>query len=90
MYMAEYLTSHPEIKHGAIKIGFTTNEEIGCEGAAEFDIQGFGADLAYTVDGQAVGEYNCESFNAADARVTVYGVQVHPGEAKNKMVTLWI
>ena len=86
MYMAEYFHDHPEVKHGTIKVGFTTNEEIGCEGAAAFDIQGFGADFAYTVDGGAVGEYNCESFNAADARVEIHGVQVHPGEAKNKMV----
>ncbi len=86
MYMAEYLLSHPEIKHGTIKIGFTPDEEVGCYGASAFDIEGFGADFAYTVDGMGIDEYSCESFNAAGVTVTVRGLQVHPGEAKNRMV----
>ena len=86
MYMAEYLLNHPEIKHGVIKIGFTTDEEVGCCGANAFDIEGFGADFAYTVDGMGIDEYNCESFNAADATVTVHGLQVHPGDTKNRMI----
>lgn len=86
MYMAEYLLSHPEVKHGTIKLGFTTDEEVGCPGAKVFDIDYFGADFAYTLDGHYVGEYNCQSFNAADAIITVRGRQVHPGRAKNKMI----
>ena len=86
MYMAEYLLTHPEVKHGTIKVGFTTDEEVGCPGAKVFDIEYFGADFAYTLDGHSVGEYNCESFNAADAFITVHGRQVHPGRAKNKMI----
>ena len=86
MYMAEYLFTHPEVKHGTIKLGFTTDEEVGCSGAKVFDIDYFGADFAYTFDGHTVGEYNCESFNAADAFITVHGRQVHPGRAKNKMI----
>lgn len=86
MYMAEYLLTHPEVKHGTIKVGFTTDEEVGCPGAKVFDIEYFGADFAFTLDGHSVGEYNCESFNAADAFITVHGRQVHPGRAKNKMI----
>ena len=80
----EYLIAHPEIKHGKVCVGFTPDEEIG-RGADRFDIEGFGADFAYTVDGGTLGELEYENFNAASARVTVHGVNVHPGSAKNKM-----
>ena len=80
----EYLIAHPEIRHGRIAVGFTPDEEIG-RGADRFDIKGFGADWAYTVDGGTLGELEYENFNAASARVTVHGVNVHPGSAKNKM-----
>ena len=80
----EYLIAHPEIKHGKVCVGFTPDEEIG-RGADRFDIEGFGADFAYTVDGGTLGELEYENFNAASARVTVRGVNVHPGSAKNKM-----
>ena len=85
MTMAEYLISHPEIKHGTIKIGFTPDEEIG-RGADLFDVEGFGADFAYTVDGAAFGEVDFETFNAFSAKVSVDGVSIHPGSAKNKMI----
>ena len=85
MTMAEYLLIHPEIKHGTIKIGFTPDEEIG-RGADLFDVNGFGADFAYTVDGAAFGEVDYETFNAFSAKVTVEGVSIHPGSAKNKMI----
>ena len=74
----EYLIAHPEIKHGKIRIGFTPDEEIGC-GADHFDVQKFGADFAYTMDGGAVGELEFENFNAAGAKVTVQGTSVHAG-----------
>ena len=80
----EYLIAHPEVKHGRIAAGFTPDEEIG-RGADRFDIKGFGAQYAYTVDGGALGELEYENFNAATAVVTVHGVNVHPGSAKNKM-----
>jgi tripeptide aminopeptidase len=85
MTAVEYLTSHPEIEHGKICIGFTPDEEIG-RGADHFDVQGFGADFAYTVDGGAIGELEYENFNAAKAIVQVHGRNVHPGHAKNKMI----
>lgn len=81
----EYLMEHPELPHGTIKIGFTPDEEIG-RGPNHFDVQKFGADLAYTMDGGAVGELEYENFNAAGAKVTIHGRNVHPGYAKNKMV----
>lgn len=81
----EYLAKHPEISHGTIKVGFTPDEEIG-RGPDHFDVKKFGADLAYTLDGGAVGELEYENFNAAGAKVTIYGRNVHPGSAKNKMV----
>lgn len=84
MTMAEYLLSHPEYKHGKISIGFTPDEEIGC-GPNHFDIKLFGADYAYTVDGGALGELEFENFNAAGAKVTIHGCNVHPGSAKGKM-----
>ncbi|GEA50056.1 peptidase T [Vibrio inusitatus NBRC 102082] len=80
-----YLKANPYIKHGDICIGFTPDEEIG-RGANLFNIERFGADWAYTIDGGPVGELEYENFNAASAKVTVHGVNVHPGTAKNKMV----
>lgn len=80
----EYLLAHPEIPHGKIAVGFTPDEEIGC-GADRFDVQKFGADFAYTVDGGELGEIEFENFNAASAKITVRGVNIHPGSAKNKM-----
>tara|TARA_R110002074_G_scaffold107499_7_gene232275 strand:+ start:2061 stop:3302 length:1242 start_codon:yes stop_codon:yes gene_type:complete len=81
----EYLIQHPEIKHGTIKVGFTPDEEIG-RGAHKFDIEKFGADWAYTMDGSQVGELEYENFNAASAKVTFKGKIVHPGYAKGKMI----
>ena len=81
----EYLISHPEIKHGTIKVGFTPDEEIG-RGAHKFDVKKFAAEWAYTVDGSQVGELEYENFNAAKATITFQGKSVHPGLAKNKMV----
>lgn len=80
----EYLVSHPEIKHGRIAVGFTPDEEIGC-GANHFDLVRFNADFAYTVDGGEIGEIEYENFNAASAKITVHGVNIHPGYAKNSM-----
>lgn len=81
----EYLKNHPEIKHGKIRIAFTPDEEIGA-GADHFNIEAFGCDWAYTVDGGRVGELEYENFNAAAAKITFRGLNVHPGSAKNKMV----
>lgn len=80
-----YLQSHPEIKHGKIRIAFNPDEEIG-QGAHKFDVVRFGAEFAYTMDGGAVGELEYENFNAASAKVTILGRNVHPGTAKHKMV----
>ena len=80
-----YLQSHPEIKHGKIRVGFNPDEEIGL-GAHKFDVKKFGCDFAYTMDGGAVGELEYENFNAASARVTIKGRNVHPGYAKHKMI----
>ena len=77
--------TNPDIKHGKICIGFTPDEEVGC-GADKFDVAAFGAKFAYTVDGGELGEIEYENFNAASARITVHGVGIHPGAAKNKMV----
>ena len=82
---AEYLLTHPEVKHGTIKIGFTPDEEIGC-GVDFFDVERFGADYAYTMDGGAVGELEYENFNAAGAKIRIQGCNIHPGSAKGKMV----
>lgn len=82
--MAEILINNPDIKHGTVKIGFTPDEEVG-NGANLFNVEGFGADFAYTVDGGALGEIEYENFNAASAKVTINGVNIHPGSAKNKM-----
>lgn len=84
MEMAQYLLSHQEIPHGAIRIGFTPDEEVGC-GVKGFDVEGFGARYAYTVDGGALGELEYENFNAAGAKVTIQGSSIHPGSAKGKM-----
>ncbi len=84
MTMAEYLLKHTEISHGKIRVGFTPDEEVGA-GADHFDVKLFGADFAYTVDGGRLGELEYENFNAAGAKVTVYGSSVHPGSAKDKM-----
>ena len=81
----EYLINHPEIKHGTIKVGFTPDEEIG-RGAHKFDVEKFGADWAYTMDGSQIGELEYENFNAAGATVTIKGKIVHPGYAKGKLV----
>ncbi|MGC1204129.1 MAG: peptidase T [Flavobacteriaceae bacterium] len=81
----EYLVNHPEIKHGKIRIGFTPDEEIG-RGAHKFDVEKFGADWAYTMDGSQIGELEYENFNAASAIVKIKGKIVHPGYAKGKMV----
>jgi len=85
MTAMEYLIQHPEIKHGTIKVGFTPDEEIG-RGAHHFDVDKFGADWAYTMDGSQVGELEYENFNAASAIVKIKGKIVHPGYAKGKMV----
>tara|TARA_R110002072_G_scaffold81680_6_gene186846 strand:- start:7206 stop:8450 length:1245 start_codon:yes stop_codon:yes gene_type:complete len=81
----EYLIQHPEIKHGKIRICFTPDEEIG-RGAHHFDVEKFGADWAYTMDGSQIGELEFENFNAAKAIVTIQGKSVHPGYAKGKMI----
>lgn len=81
----EYLVNHPEMPHGTIRIGFTPDEEVG-RGPDHFDVKKFNADFAYTMDGGAVGELEYENFNAAAAKVTISGRNVHPGYAKNKMV----
>lgn len=80
-----YLKAHPEIKHGKIRVGFNPDEEIGM-GAHKFDVEKFGCDFAYTMDGGEVGELEFENFNAASAKVLVKGRNVHPGYAKNKMI----
>ncbi|WP_292944185.1 peptidase T [Olleya sp. UBA1516] len=81
----EYLVANPQIKHGKIRVGFTPDEEIG-RGAHKFDVEKFGADWAYTMDGSQIGELEYENFNAAGAVVKVKGKIVHPGYAKGKMV----
>lgn len=81
----EFLIAHPEIKHGKIRVGFNPDEEIGL-GAHKFDVEHFGADFAYTMDGGAIGELEYENFNAAAAKVTFKGRNVHPGYAKHKMI----
>ena len=85
MQLAETLATHPEIKHGTIQIAFTPDEEVG-RGTDFFDVKGFGADGAYTVDGGGLGELEYENFNAAAVKVTVTGKSVHPGSAKNVMI----
>lgn len=81
----EYLINNPDIKHGKIRIGFTPDEEIG-RGAHHFDVEKFGADWAYTMDGSQIGELEYENFNAAGVKLTFKGKSVHPGYAKGKMI----
>ncbi len=81
----EWLQEHPEVKHGNIRVGFNPDEEIGL-GAHHFDVEKFGCDWAYTMDGGAVGELEYENFNAASAKITFKGLNVHPGAAKHKMI----
>ena len=80
-----YLMKHPEIKHGKIRVGFNPDEEIGA-GAHLFDVEKFGCQWAYTMDGSEVGELEYENFNAAGAKIQIKGLNVHPGYAKGKMV----
>ncbi len=80
-----YLIQHPEIKHGKVRVAFTPDEEIG-RGPHKFDVSAFGAKYAYTVDGGPLGELEYESFNAAQAKITFKGKNVHPGTAKGKMI----
>ena len=81
----EYLLAHPEVKHGKVRVGFNPDEEIGL-GAHKFDVEKFGCEWAYTMDGGELGELEYENFNAASAKVEVKGVSVHPGYAKGKMI----
>lgn len=85
MTAMHYLLQHPEIKHGKIRVAFTPDEEIG-RGPHKFDVAAFNASYAYTVDGGPLGELEYESFNAAAAKITIHGVNVHPGTAKGKMI----
>lgn len=85
MNAVQYIVEHPEFRHGDIKIGFTPDEEIG-RGVVKFDVAAFGAKYAYTMDGGEVGELEYENFNAASATVTIQGCNVHPGNAKGKML----
>ena len=84
MHAVQYIVSHPEFRHGEIKIGFTPDEEIG-RGVVKFDVEKFGAQYAYTLDGGEAGELEYENFNAASAKVRIQGRNVHPGSAKDKM-----
>ncbi len=85
MCAMKHLIEHPEIPHGTIRVGFTPDEEIG-RGAHKFDVEKFGAEWAYTMDGSQVGELEYENFNAAGVKITVNGKIVHPGYAKGKMI----
>ena len=85
MTMAQELLSNKNLVHGKIRIGFTPDEEVGC-GVDFFDVEGFGADYAYTVDGGDLGELEYENFNAASAKIEIQGRNVHPGYAKDKMI----
>lgn len=85
MTAMNYLIQHPEIKHGKVRVAFTPDEEIG-RGPHKFDVAKFGAQFAYTVDGGPLGELEYESFNAAEAKITIKGKNVHPGTAKGKMI----
>lgn len=85
MTAMDYLVQHPEIKHGKVRVAFTPDEEIG-QGPHHFDVEKFGADWAYTIDGGEIGELEYENFNAASAKITFKGRNVHPGYAKHKML----
>ena len=89
MTAIQYLKDHPEIKHGKIRICFNPDEEIG-KGAHKFDVEKFGAEWAYTMDGGELGELEFENFNAAGAKITIQGRNVHPGYAKDKMINALI
>ena len=84
MTAVEYMLSHPEFRHGDIRIGFTVDEEVG-RGVDHFDVKKFNADFAYTLDGGAIGELEYENFNAAGAKIKIQGRNIHPGYAKDKM-----
>ena len=85
MTAIEYIVNNPDFKHGEIRIAFTPDEEIGT-GCDSFDVKKFDADFAYTIDGGILGELEYESFNAADAKVTIHGKSIHPGSSKNTMI----
>lgn len=85
MATLDYLKNNPSIKHGTIKVAFTPDEEVG-QGADRFDVESFGADFGYTIDGGTIGELEYENFNAAGAKIVINGRNVHPGSAKNKMI----
>lgn len=85
MCAAEYIMTHPEFKHGPVKIAFTPDEEIG-RGVVAFDVARFGAEFGYTMDGGMIGELEYENFNAASAKIHIQGRNIHPGYAKNKMI----
>lgn len=85
MDATQYIVSHPEFRHGEIRICFTPDEEIG-RGTVKFDVRKFGADYAYTMDGGQIGELEYENFNAAEAKVRITGFNIHPGEAKDRMI----
>lgn len=85
MTMAEYVVTHQEIVHGEICIAFTSDEEIG-RGTDHFDIKRFGADVAYTIDGEKIGEISDENFNAVSAKIMIRGKSIHPGYAKDRMI----
>lgn len=86
MEMVQRIQENTNIKHGKISIGFTPDEEISMGGSTIFDVEKFGADFAYTVDGDGVGELNYENFNAAEIKLEFKGKSIHPGEAKDKMI----
>ncbi len=85
MAAVAYLAAHPDLPRATVRVGFTPDEEIG-KGAHLFDIEGFGAQCAYTLDGSEAGEFTDETFTAASAELTIHGVEVHPGTAKDKLV----
>ena len=85
MTAMQYIMQHPEIEHGKIAIGFTPDEEIGC-GVNYFNVEKFGADYAYTIDGGRIGELEYENFNGAEAKISIHGRNLHPGYSKNKMI----
>lgn len=85
MNAIEYIVNNPDFKHGELRIAFTPDEEIGT-GCDTFDVERFDADFAYTIDGGVLGELEYESFNAADAKITIHGKSIHPGSAKNTMI----
>lgn len=86
MTAMEYLVQNPDIKHGKIRVAFTPDEEVG-RGTDKFDVDKFGADFGYTIDGGEIGELEYENFNAANAWLTINGKNIHPGSAKNKMLS---